>query len=56
MNQPDIQKLMEQAQKMQQRMNALQQELAAKRFEASADPNLAISLQLQTVGIRVAHG
>ncbi len=36
MNPPDLQKMLEQAQQMQSKMERLQAELATKRFEASA--------------------
>jgi DNA-binding YbaB/EbfC family protein len=36
MNPPDMKKLLDQAREMQSRMNDLQRELAARRFEASS--------------------
>jgi DNA-binding YbaB/EbfC family protein len=56
MKPPDLQKMLEQAQKMQGRMGQLQAELANKRFEASAGGGMITAVatgDLKIVEVRI---
>ncbi len=59
MNPMDLKKMFEQAQQMQGKMNALQTELAGRRFEASAGAGMVtvvVSGDLRIVEIRFEQG
>ncbi len=59
MNPPDLRKMMQQAQEMQSKMGKLQQELASKRFEASAGAGMITAVatgDLRIVEIRIEDG
>lgn len=59
MNPLDLKEMMQKAQEMQSKMGALQQELAKKRFEASAGAGMITAVatgDLRIVEIRIEEG
>ncbi|MEE3329007.1 MAG: YbaB/EbfC family nucleoid-associated protein [Myxococcota bacterium] len=59
MSGPDLGKMLEQAQRMQERMASLQEELALRRYEASSGGGMASAVvtgQLRVLELRIEPG
>ena len=59
MSGPDLGKMLEQAQRMQERMASLQEELATRRYEASSGGGMASAVvtgQLRVLELRIEPG